>query len=146
MLSSAIASTVSLWRYPIKSMMGEEMNAADITERGLLGDRAYALVDSATGKVASAKHPRKWGRLFDCRAVYVEPLEANRALPSVRIALPDGAEIPATLPKDKPIYLHCRSGARSLKAAEILKAKGYDVRPLQAGYGQLVKDGFEKAE
>jgi rhodanese-related sulfurtransferase len=58
----------------------------------------------------------------------------------------DGAEIPGTLPKDKPIYLHCRSGARSLKAAEILKAKGYDVRPLQAGYGQLVKDGFEKAE
>lgn len=58
----------------------------------------------------------------------------------------DGAEIPSTLPKDQPIYLHCRSGARSLKAAEILKAKGYDVRPLQAGYGQLVKDGFEKAE
>lgn len=58
----------------------------------------------------------------------------------------DGAEIPASLPKDKPIYLHCRSGARSLKAAEVLKAKGYDVRPLQAGYGQLVKDGFEKAE
>jgi len=58
----------------------------------------------------------------------------------------DGAEIPGTLPKDQPIYLHCRSGARSLKAAEILKAKGYDVRPLQAGYGQLVKDGFEKAE
>jgi phage shock protein E len=58
----------------------------------------------------------------------------------------DGAEIPATLPKDKPIYLHCRSGARCLKAAEILKAKGYDARPLQAGYGQLVKDGFDKAE
>ena len=58
----------------------------------------------------------------------------------------DGAAIPATLPKDKPLYLHCRSGARSLKAAEILKAKGYDVRPLEQGYGQLVKDGFEKAE
>lgn len=58
----------------------------------------------------------------------------------------DGAEIPATLPKDKPIYLHCRSGARCLKAAEILKAKGYDARPLEAGYGQLVKDGFEKAQ
>ena len=58
----------------------------------------------------------------------------------------DGAEIPGTLPKDKPIYIHCRSGGRALKAAEILKAKGYDARPLQAGYGQLVKDGFEKAE
>jgi phage shock protein E len=58
----------------------------------------------------------------------------------------DGAAIPATLPKDKPIYLHCRSGGRCLKAAEILKAKGYDARPLEQGYGQLVKDGFEKAE
>lgn len=58
----------------------------------------------------------------------------------------DGAEIPASLPKDKPIYLHCRSGGRCLVAAGILKAKGYDVRPLEAGYGQLVKDGFEKAE
>lgn len=58
----------------------------------------------------------------------------------------DGAVIPATLPKDKPLYLHCRSGGRCLKAAEILKAKGYDVRPLEQGYGQLVKDGFEKAE
>jgi rhodanese-related sulfurtransferase len=58
----------------------------------------------------------------------------------------DGAVIPATLPKDKPIYLHCRSGGRCLKAAEILKAKGYDARALEAGYGQLVKDGFEKAE
>ncbi len=58
----------------------------------------------------------------------------------------DGAVIPATLPKDKPLYLHCRSGGRCLKAAEILKAKGYDVRPLEQGYSQLVKDGFEKAE
>jgi phage shock protein E len=58
----------------------------------------------------------------------------------------DGAVIPATLPKDRPVYLHCRSGSRSLKAAEILKGKGYDARPLEAGYGQLVKDGFEKAE
>jgi len=36
---------VSLWRYPVKSMMGEELNASEVTERGLLGDRAYALLD-----------------------------------------------------------------------------------------------------
>ena len=35
----------SLWRYPVKSMMGEEMNACDITEKGLLGDRAYGVID-----------------------------------------------------------------------------------------------------
>jgi phage shock protein E len=57
----------------------------------------------------------------------------------------EGAEIPATLPKDKPIYLHCKAGGRSLKAGEILKAKGYDARPLAEGYSQLIQDGFEKA-
>jgi uncharacterized protein YcbX len=52
-----LGSVVSLWRYPVKSMMGEELNATEITERGLLGDRAYALVDSSDRKVPSAKNP-----------------------------------------------------------------------------------------
>ncbi|BDG16044.1 rhodanese-like domain-containing protein [Thermus brockianus] len=30
-----------------------------------------------------------------------------------------------TLPKDKPVYLYCRSGNRSRQAAEYLKGKGY---------------------
>ena len=33
-----------IWRYPIKSMMGEEVQFADVTARGLAGDRAYAFV------------------------------------------------------------------------------------------------------
>src|SRR5260370_12906318 len=58
--ANAGGSIVSLWRYPVKSMMGEEINSSLVTERGLLGDRSYALVDLATGKVVSAKNPRKW--------------------------------------------------------------------------------------
>src|SRR2546421_91298 len=60
-------SVVALWRYPVKSMLGEELNASTVTTRGLLGDRAYALVDRTDGKVASAKNPRKWPQLFDYR-------------------------------------------------------------------------------
>ena len=89
----AVGSVVSLWRYPVKSMMGEELNAAEVTERGLLGDRAYALIDAATGKVASAKNPRKWATLFDFRAAYVEPPRGGGKLPPVRITLPDGATV-----------------------------------------------------
>ncbi len=55
-----VGSVGSLWRYPIKSMMGEELSTIAVTERGLLGDRAYALMDPSTGKVVSAKNPRKW--------------------------------------------------------------------------------------
>jgi len=95
--SSSVATeagtVVGLWRYPVKSMMGEELNAAEITERGLLGDRQYALVDAATGKVAGAKNPRKWGNFFDFRAAYVESPEANTTLPAVRLTLPNGTAL-----------------------------------------------------
>ncbi len=83
---SAIGSLVSLWRYPVKSMMGEELNSTEVKESGLLGDRAYALVDAETGKIISAKLPRKWGILFDCRAALNPPSQ-------VKITLPDGASI-----------------------------------------------------
>ena len=86
----ALGSVVSLWRHPVKSMLGEELNAADVTERGLLGDRAYALVDPSNGKVASAKNPRKWAQLFDFRATFVASPRPGEPLPPVRITLPDG--------------------------------------------------------
>jgi uncharacterized protein YcbX len=91
--SSETGSVVSLWRYPVKSMMGEELNATSVTDCGLLGDRAYALIDQSTGKVASAKHPRKWGKLFDCRAAFIEPPLPGMQLPPVRITLPDGTVV-----------------------------------------------------
>ena len=90
---TASGGVVSLWRYPVKSMMGEELNAVHVTERGLLGDRAYALVDRSTAKVASAKNPRKWAGLFDCRASFIEPPNIGQALPPVRITLPDGSTL-----------------------------------------------------
>src|SRR6058998_1308364 len=88
-----LGAVVSLWRYPVKSMMGEELNASEVTERGLLGDRAYALVDSADGKAATAKNPRKWPRLFDFRATFIEPTPAAAQVPPVRITLPDGTTV-----------------------------------------------------
>ena len=63
-----VGSVAALWRYPVKSMMGEELNASEVTDRGLLGDRQFAVVDRSTGKVGGAKNPRKWGNFFDFRA------------------------------------------------------------------------------
>jgi MOSC domain-containing protein len=84
---------VALWRYPVKSMQGEELNAIAVTERGLLGDRAYALIDEATGKVVSAKNPRKWPTLLDFRAGFEEPPCPGSPIPPVRITLPDGMHV-----------------------------------------------------
>jgi uncharacterized protein len=93
--ATATGTVVSLWRYPVKSMLGEELNSSYITERGLVGDRAYALIDQETGKVASAKNPRKWGKLFDFRAAFIEdtPEVDENILPPVRITFPDGTHI-----------------------------------------------------
>ena len=84
-------SVVALWRYPVKSMMGEELNSCELTQRGVLGDRAYALVDPMSGKVVSAKNPRKWGNLFNFRAKYETPPRLGEPVPPVDITLPDGS-------------------------------------------------------
>ena len=50
------------------------------------------------------------------------------------------------LPKNKPIYIHCAAGARVLTVSKLLRAKGYDIRPLKDGYSKLLAKGFEKAD
>ena len=88
-----VGAVAALWRYPVKSMMGEELNSSQVTGRGLLGDRRFAVVDRATGKVGGAKNPRKWGNFFDFRAAYAQPPQAAAAMPPVRITLPDGTAV-----------------------------------------------------
>ena len=50
------------------------------------------------------------------------------------------------LAKGKIIYTHCVVGKRSLAAGDILEKLGYDVRPLKAGYEELLEAGFKKAK
>jgi uncharacterized protein YcbX len=72
-MAMTIASVASLWRYPVKSMMGEEISSTALGENGLIGDRTYALIDRMTGKVASAKNPRKWPEMFKFSAALTAP-------------------------------------------------------------------------
>jgi uncharacterized protein YcbX len=89
----------NLYRYPVKSMLGEEIVTTAVGARGLFGDRAYALVDQETGKVVSAKNPRRWRVLFDCRAVYIEEPRAESENAPVRITLPDGTTVDSDDPQ-----------------------------------------------
>ena len=73
--------------------MGEEINSSVVTEKGLLGDRQFALIDPSTGKAVSAKNPSKWPNLFSFRAFYTEAVESASRIPPVRISLPDGRTI-----------------------------------------------------
>ena len=88
-----LGTVESLWRYPVKSMGGESLEEASILNGGILGDRAYALIDDSNGKVASAKHPAKWARLLKMGANYLRPPDSTSPPPPVQITLANGAEI-----------------------------------------------------
>lgn len=91
-MAERIGAVTGLWRYPVKSMQGEPVDPAAAGERGLAGDRRWAVIDAETGKVASAKRPKLWLTMLECAAAYAtEPLADGEAAP-VRITLPDGRE------------------------------------------------------
>lgn len=67
-MTTTIGTIGTMMRFPVKSLMGEELDACEITLTGLDGDRSYALVDVATGKIASAKQPNLWRELLNFSA------------------------------------------------------------------------------
>jgi len=73
-------------------MQGERVEQAVLTERGLVGDRAYGLIDVATGMVVSAKNPRKWPNLLDHRATFRDDDKV------VRITLPSSTTVDSDTP------------------------------------------------
>jgi uncharacterized protein YcbX len=85
-----VVAVTALYRYPVKSMLGESLQRCRVDERGVVGDRAYALVDVETGTVASAKVPRLWGGLLGFSARCLGEPERDVA-PPVEIRFPDGS-------------------------------------------------------
>ena len=91
MTEKASFGTVAvLRRYPVKSMLGENLPASDVTPRGLDGDRVLGLVHRETGKVASAKNPRLWRGLLKLHAALFGP--------AVKITFPGGTVMADTDP------------------------------------------------
>jgi uncharacterized protein YcbX len=80
---TSLGTVEVLRRYPVKSMLGEDLPAGEVTAAGLAGDRLLGLVHRETGKIASAKNPRLWRRLLKLRAAFRGP--------GVQITFPDGA-------------------------------------------------------
>jgi len=69
--------------------MGEELRSTNVTEKGIHGDRAYALLDIETGKIVSAKNPKRWPNMFSFRSRYEDIANSN----NIRITLPDGTTV-----------------------------------------------------
>lgn len=83
----------SLWRYPVKSMRGESCDMLRFDERGIVGDRAYAIVDAETNRIASAKNPRLWPNLLTYAARYMEAPGLSGHVARVEVRFPDGATL-----------------------------------------------------
>jgi len=88
-----VATVVELWRYPVKSLLGEKLDQVEVEERGVVGDRLYAVTDRQ-GKLGSGKTSHRFRRLdglFELRA----RLAGEQPL----VALPDGRELAADDPE-----------------------------------------------
>jgi uncharacterized protein len=94
-----VGAVASLWRYPVKSMLGDSIDSSPVSPRGLAGDRAYALFDVESGKIVSAKRPRFWGRMLEMRPRFETEPVSDGPPPAVRIRLPDGSEISSADPE-----------------------------------------------
>jgi uncharacterized protein YcbX len=88
-----VGSIGELWRFPVKSMRGEQLEEADVTVRGVVGDRAYALIDADSGKVVSAKSVKLFPHMLECQAAYSEPPRLGSGPSTVKIVLSDGTTV-----------------------------------------------------
>jgi uncharacterized protein YcbX len=79
-----VGRVTEIYRYPVKSMQGESLDRVHLGDRGLDGDRAYALFDSESGFVVSAKRPKRWGDVLRCTA--------RSSSSGTRVELPTGEE------------------------------------------------------
>ncbi|HEX8355158.1 MAG TPA: MOSC N-terminal beta barrel domain-containing protein [Pyrinomonadaceae bacterium] len=77
-----------VWRYPVKSMAGERLEGSGVGERGLYGDRGWALRDEEAGEIRGGKISP---RLMLCAARYREQPTHAGAPPHADITLPDGS-------------------------------------------------------
>ena len=87
-----VGRIASLWRFPVKSFQGEKLEKVAMDNQGVLGDRAFALIDNETGKVVSAKSVKLFPQLLMCRASYVETPK-GQSLPPIQITLANGKVI-----------------------------------------------------
>jgi uncharacterized protein len=60
--ASVVGSVIELRRYPVKSLAGETLGIAAVDERGLEGDRRWAVTDT-DGKLGSSKSTRRFRRM-----------------------------------------------------------------------------------
>ena len=124
-----------IWRYPVKSMLGERLDQVGVGPLGLDGDRHWAVADAESGVSLSAK---RYPELLSCRAWTAEG--------QVMIGFPDGDEF-ATDAKEAPERLSELLSRRVIMraASDGRKVQHEFPTEIETGQGQprLADLGFE---
>jgi uncharacterized protein len=122
-----------LRRYPVKSMLGEELRSADVSVDGIAGDRAFGLIHDETGKVVSAKNPRLWRAMLTFTAIGFpdvaitgpdgDPVKDLSDALGHRVTLADALPEGATLDRSRPDEV-LRHGITAITNADIIELTG----------------------
>jgi len=88
---STIDSVESIWRYPVKSMAGEQLASVFVSDKGIVGDRVYAFVDEESNRAAVV---RKWAESFlNYHPHFVSEPKSGSEIPTLQIVMPSGETI-----------------------------------------------------
>lgn len=82
MAESFSPTLVQIWRYPVKSMIGDVVESAEVSMLGIVGDRVWALRDLERGGIRGAKKIKG-----------LMQFAARHGDGDVVITLPDGVEV-----------------------------------------------------
>lgn len=121
-MPSMAASVARLWRYPVKSLLGEPRESLDLNARGVEGDRLFAICN-AEGKLASGKNTRRFYKLdglFALRAAYEGDVPLI-SFPDGKTLRGDATEIHAELSRTlgQPLTLAREAGVSHLDAGPV---------------------------
>jgi len=129
---SSVGVIKELWRYPVSSVTGEMLDKASISEKGMDGDRRYALVEVSTGIVAHPERDKRWQK-----AVYVRSRTAENG--AVEVQVPDHpwlgvaqAELSVALTGFFEFEVEVRPYERSVREddKQVFAVDRYDVSPV----------------
>lgn len=122
-----------LRRYPVKSMLGEELRTADVSVDGIAGDRAFGLIHDETGKVVSAKNPRLWRAMLTFTAIgypdvditgpYGNAVKDLSAALGHQVTLAGTRPAGATLDRSRPDEV-LRDGITAVTNADVIELTG----------------------
>jgi len=86
----SVGTVTQLWRYPVKSMAGEQLSAAEIDQNGVAGDRGWAVREIEADVTRNA---REMPKLLQFASAYAESPSFDQRSPAVTITTPDNVQV-----------------------------------------------------